>query len=339
VTDRARLPRCSASRLKLQEARVMSGKFENALWLFIPLALVMLVMAGAVLAAPVDTRSIDVGGVSRSFTVFKPSAIAHASGPLPAVIALHGGKGSPEQLERSLGLDEAAERGGFLAVYPEGIDHAWNDSRAAQLRGNRRAHPGDDVAFLDALVAKLVADGIANPKRIYLMGVSNGGFMTMTMACRGNSPFAAYAAIIASAPAEAAESCAWQSPLPILMINGTDDRLVRYDGKEGWFQLSGNLPPFELAQVLARHNGCGQSETRGLPDRDPSDGSTVSKTVWTACAPGSAVEFYKVEGGGHQPPVISDKRRGWLIGKFLGNRNHDIDSAEEIWAFFKRFAR
>lgn len=304
-----------------------------------PVCAAAFMMCLAVSAGAADMQSITVSGVERQYVLFIPRGVSARHAPAAVVMALHGGKGTAGQLQSYFELDTVAERESFIAVYPQGVDNAWNDGREPMLRGNKRAVPGDDVTFLKQLADKLVQDGIADRKRLYLTGVSNGGFMTMKMACLGDAPFTAYAPIIASVPLDFETACHWQQPLPLLMINGTADPLVRYDGGKGWFGLSGNFAPPALAQLIATHDECGTSTSMQLADRDANDTSTVEKTVWTACAAGSAVELYTVQGGGHQPPVISDRRSGWLAGKLLGVRNHDIDAAETVWAFFKKFSR
>jgi polyhydroxybutyrate depolymerase len=61
---------------------------------------------------------------------------------------------------------------------------------------------------------------------------------------------------------------------------------------------------------------------------------------WTTCADGVEIVSYRVEGGGHHAPSLapaSDAAREWEL-KF-GARNRDIDTAEEVWSFFRRFSR
>ncbi|MGP2420432.1 hypothetical protein, partial [Listeria monocytogenes] len=79
----------------------------------------------------------------------------------------------------------------------------------------------DDVGFLASLVARLLADGTATKGRVYLAGISNGGLMTFTMACKAEKLFAGFATIIAAMPTPLA-SCAI-APTSLLMINGTAD--------------------------------------------------------------------------------------------------------------------
>ncbi|WP_409192768.1 prolyl oligopeptidase family serine peptidase [Bradyrhizobium sp. RDM4] len=53
----------------------------------------------------------------------------------------------------------------------------------------------DDVAFIAKLVERLVANGTADPKRIYVAGTSNGGAMAMTLVRAPADLFAAGASV------------------------------------------------------------------------------------------------------------------------------------------------
>ncbi len=58
---------------------------------------------------------------------------------------------------------------------------------------------------------------------------------------------------------------------------------------------------------------------------------------WTNCREQSAVVLFRVNGGGHQSPSIGAGRQTPVGLQMLGLRNHDIDAAEETWAFFKHY--
>ena len=71
------------------------------------------------------------GGYERTYHIYIPSSY-NSSVKLPLVIALHGRGGNGESmilLTRG-GFNWLADRDGFIAVYPDGIDRGWNDSRA-----------------------------------------------------------------------------------------------------------------------------------------------------------------------------------------------------------------
>ncbi len=141
-------------------------------------------------AAPL---AFEHGGRSRSYLLVGPSG---ASAPRPVVIALHGGGGDGAKLRKHLDrrLDALASREGFLVVYPDGVGKHWNDGR----KGNDADSEADDIGFLEALAERLVKDGKADPRRLYLVGISNGGFMAHAAACASSGRWAAIGAVAAS---------------------------------------------------------------------------------------------------------------------------------------------
>jgi poly(3-hydroxybutyrate) depolymerase len=63
------------------------------------------------------------------------------------VLVFHGGGGSGAGTERFTRFSDLSDREGFLAAYPDGIGHSWNDgreiagSRAHRERKFFKAHP------------------------------------------------------------------------------------------------------------------------------------------------------------------------------------------------------
>ncbi|MFG1401690.1 CE1 family esterase [Xanthobacter sediminis] len=273
-----------------------------------------------------------MGDAKRSYILSNPAGVA---GPAPVVIALHGAGQTPESFRAYFGLDAAAAANNFVAVYPEGEGRVWNDSRPAAMRLKALLRPGDDVAFLVALVGKLVAEGVADPARIYLTGISNGGFMVERMACEAAELFAAYSVIMATTPVNSQEECHPARPVPIMFIHGTADTVITYSGF--WTPMGATFSAPDSAALFARLNGCGGVEKRALPDLDPADGTSVTERTWQGCRDGATVTLLSVEGGGHQSPARVETQPD-LATPFLGLRNRDIDAGEEVWRFMSAFS-
>ncbi|MGH1482305.1 MAG: alpha/beta hydrolase family esterase [Geminicoccales bacterium] len=96
--------------------------------------------------------------------------------PAPLVVALHGFLGNASTMQGKTGFDRLSKSHGFVVVYPNGKGRRWNDGRSTRNRT-------DDVDYLSSLIKKLITDGTADPGRIFLAGHSNGGGMSMRMAC------------------------------------------------------------------------------------------------------------------------------------------------------------
>lgn len=287
-----------------------------------------------------ELRSIVSGGVRREFRIFVPATARSGLRP-PVVMLLHGALGDSAQVERWTGLATVAEREGFVAVYPQGLDGAWNDGRPPELRFRAaRGATRDDARFLRDLASHLVAAGSAAPGRIFLAGISNGGYMAARMICEAAELFAGFAILIASAPRSYRRDCRPARAVPILLLSGTEDRLVPWEGyvPDGLSRDGevGILSATDHAAHWAERNGCtGSSEIR-LHDTDPADGSVILRRDWAGCAKGGAVTHYVVEGGGHQTPSLRTGVMDQVVAAFLGPRNRDAETAELVWEFFRR---
>ena len=80
-----------------------------------------------------------------------------------------------------------ADRHGFIAVYPDSRRGHWDDGRETVT------DPTDDVAFIGALLDALAAEYAVDARRIYAAGISNGGMMSMRLACELSGRLAAIA--------------------------------------------------------------------------------------------------------------------------------------------------
>jgi polyhydroxybutyrate depolymerase len=285
-------------------------------------------------AAAAETITID--GKPRSFTRQLPD-----KKPAPLVIVLHGNTQTGADMITRTAWPAVAQHEGFAVVFPDGLNHSWADLRPNNLRAGRvPPHGTDDVAFIAKLVEKFVADGSADPKRIYVTGISNGGAMTMTLVCKRADLFAAAATVVINLTDQSAGLCRPSRPVPMLMMNGTADPLVPYKGGRGTsrYAVDGFWSVEKTLGFWRKINGCEakDAEVTDLEDTDRNDRSTVTR-IDSKCPPGRDVVLYRVNDGGHRMPGNPDARFPRLANTFLGPQNRDIDGAETIWAFFKKF--
>jgi polyhydroxybutyrate depolymerase len=281
--------------------------------------------------------TIDINGIARSY-IWQPAVTKSA----PLVIVLHGNTQTGADMAKRTSWPKLARRDGFGVVFPDGLNRAWADLRPDNKRAGRAPPRGtDDVAFIVGLIEKFIADGSADPKRIYVTGLSNGGAMTMTMVCKRADLFAAAASVIINLTDESANACHPSRPVPMLMMNGTADPLIPFEGGRGSSRFA--VPGFwSTAQTLdfwRRANGCeaGDATVVDLEHRDFTDRTTVSR-IESHSPPGCDVVLYRINNGGHRlPGAVPDMRFPRIASAFLGRQNRDIDGAEIIWSFFKRF--
>ncbi|MSX92973.1 MAG: prolyl oligopeptidase family serine peptidase, partial [Actinobacteria bacterium] len=159
--------------------------------------------------APDTTPVVDTSPVvpdpTRPFDVFVPSSYTKGTA-MPLVVLLHGyGATGPIQ-EAYFGVQALAESEGFLYVHPTGTTNSlgkafWNATDACC--GYQTTV--DDVAYLTGILDSVSAQYDVDPKRIYFMGHSNGGFMSYRMACELSGRVAAIASLAGATFLDAAK--------------------------------------------------------------------------------------------------------------------------------------
>jgi len=237
----------------------------------------------------------------RPYDVFVPASYK-PSVPMPLVILLHGMGISGAQMESIFELQPVAEEQGFLYVHPDGTKNPdgepfWNATDACC---NKYDQPVDDSAYLEAIIEQVQATYNVDPKRIYLFGVSNGGFMSYRMACDHADKIAAIVSLAGATWLDAAR-CKPSHPVSVLEIHGTADEDVPFDGGQ---EYDGHPFPSAATTVAdwATYNGCG-------PDRAPTGlrldlgaalpGDETDVSRFDGCPAGGAVELWTVAGGTH----------------------------------------
>lgn len=252
-------------------------------------------------AAPSASADPTIG---RPYDVFVPASYDDSS-PMPLVILLHGYAATGAIQEAYFQLQPLAESRGFLYVHPDGLtdvrnNHFWNATDACcDLGGNGV----DDVAYLTAVIDKVEADYSVDPKRIYLVGHSNGGFMSYRMACERSDLVAAIASVAGATFADPA-TCKPSSPVSVLQVHGTSDGTISYTGGS----ILGHVYPSAQGSIStwAAYDGCGgtlepSGETLDLEATIDGEESTVS--AFSGCPAGVSVELWSVDGGSHIPRV------------------------------------
>jgi polyhydroxybutyrate depolymerase len=273
-------------------------------------------------------------GIERTAILHQPAATVGR--PVPLVLALHGLGGTGENFRSYARLDDAAEREGFVVVYPDAVANAWSYGRTInQPMPTAGGETVDDVGFIRRLIDELVGRRIADPARVFVTGSSRGGLMAYTLACALSDRIAAAAPLITSMTEYQREDCRPARPVPIMVVAGTNDRVQSFGG--------GQAPNGRLLSVPETMNfwrslhGCTQRDSRALPHRDPADPTRVTVVEWSACRSNASPRLYRIEGGGHQVPSFRPSGSPMSEERF-GPRNRDFETADEVWAFFKNYA-
>ena len=258
-------------------------------------------------------------GLNRSFILYVPEI--YSGDEVPLVINLHGYTSNAFEQMFYGDFRSIADTANFLVVHPMGTDDPsgnpyWN----AEFGGTV-----DDIGFLEALIDSLAVDYNINLERVYSTGMSNGGFMSYTLACNLSNRIAAIASVTGTMLNSQLNTCSPQHPMPVMEFHGTADAVVPYDGNIIWASTP------EVMEYWTGYNSCNTTPVvTALPDMDPEDGCTVELYEYNNGNNGSKVAHYKVIGGGHTWP-------GSIINTGNGNTNHDIDASAEIWDFFRQY--
>jgi polyhydroxybutyrate depolymerase len=256
---------------------------------------------------------------------------APATGPSPLVVFLHGTGGTAAWADGETGWSAIAAREGFAVALPEGMPihpgkppkfltnpQRWNDG---WTRPGDLLHTGaDDVAFLAAVVEDAVARGVADPRRVFVSGFSNGAAMAFR--------FAAERADLVAAAAPVAGYCPpldWKParPVPTLFVIGTADPLVPPAGgtvRLPWGNRRVVRPP--VGEGLARWATAMGCDPVPVTETDVDGVRTEAHPPW--------LRVVTVAGLGHHWPG----GKGQLDPRFGGPYSARIDATRMAWEFF-----
>lgn len=205
--------------------------------------------AGRPPASTQQEYTINIGGLTRTYQLYVPSAYQQAA---PLVFLFHGAGGNATQIVNLTGFQAIAEREGFILAAPQGWANTWN-AGSGQDQGPAEEYNIDDLGFVQAMLAKIKGDYSIDGSRVYLTGMSKGGMLTYHLACNMAADIAAIAVV---SGAMTAATCAPVSPVALLHIHGSSDDVVPLEGGVG-VQPGVVYPPAQQAIDLWRsNNGC-----------------------------------------------------------------------------------
>jgi len=289
--------------------------------LFAPVAGASCAAAVPVMAAA--TGAIEMVPVSGGAPVALHVPAGRREGPLPLVLFLHGSSGEGVSGLDATGLVETADQHGFLVAAPTGgialaKGFAWNVPGVPTVSGGMPDKSArDDVAYLNAVIADLVARKLADPARVYVTGLSGGGRMASWLACVEPERFAAVAPVVglrAGAPGKQnphrpdPASCRPSTPISILAFAGDHDTTNPMQG--------GGAPYWQYSMSVAEQrwaslNGCSAVDTHWLSP-------TVYEQRFSHCPRDIEMSARVTAGGQH---------------------NWKVADNDAMWAFFSRHSR
>jgi len=245
------------------------------------------------------------------------------------LFVFHGGGATGRGIPRLTHFNEIADRERFVVVYPDGFRRHWRDGRATVPERDGI----DDVGFVSALICKMISAYEIPVHRVYAAGISNGGFFSQRLAVEIAEQVRGIATVAATMPATLSNLESLRKSVPIMLIQGTEDPLVPYEGGDVRAGARGPiLSARDSAAKWAQLNGCSsQPEITHLPTKID-DATHIRVEKYGSCKDDAEVILYVVEGGGHTWPG------GWQYfpERIIGKTTVNMDASEEIMAFFKR---
>jgi polyhydroxybutyrate depolymerase len=206
----------------------------------------------------------------------------------PLILALHFASGTGAQMEEATRYTPEAERSGFAVAYPTASENNFWSISGDLDKLQRTLNAVERVACID-------------PRRVYVSGISNGGFMATVLACRMAGRIAA-AALFAPGVTGIGD-CAPSRPISVLEVHGTADPIVPY----------GDIP--SLVAAWAKRDGCANSSTS-------KQRGAVTIFRWPGCRGGAQVEHLRLTGGKHIELLPQLRAAG-------------VNPARTAWAFLR----
>lgn len=290
------------------------------------IAVISVLLLGTV---PAFAESLVHDGKNRTYSIDDQRTGTQAA---PALFILHGGGvGGGDQIR---GGQSATLPRGWVYIFPDALDKIWSDGRTSAQ--GAPLSPNDDVGFLAALAEKLIAAGVIDRNRVHFAGISNGGMMSIRMAC-DRADLVAGIGVVAAAM-QTPFQCRPSRPVKTLFIHGGDDRYVAFDG--GAVENGGGgrnrkdrgavLSIPQSVSFWRSHNRCsGDAPPSPVPDA-AADGTKSVVTYAQGCA--APVGLIQVEGGGHTWPGSNDGR---IQERLVGVTSRDFNATVALTSFFE----
>lgn len=277
---------------------------------------------------PGDYRfTLEHDGLERVYLVHVPAKYQPGQ-PAALLVSLHGGGGSMEYqaTDENYGQISKSDREGFIVVFPNGISPlesgllaTWN---AGTCCGPARDRNIDDVGFIRKMIDKLSQQLDIDRQRIFATGMSNGGLMSIRLACEMSETFRAVASV---AGTDNTTSCNPKVPVSVMFIHARNDDHVPFEGGRGNTKRQEAVTSFtsvpESVSRWVKRNGCSPTPKRVL------DKPGAYCERYAQCQGQAEVELCVTENGAHSWPGAAKWRSSEPPSKA-------IVANDVMWDFF-----
>ncbi len=280
-------------------------------------------------AATFRDRTFTNSAGARAYKLFVP---AHPQGkPLPLVVMLHGCTQSPDDFAAGTQMNVLAVEHEVVVAYPA-QSAAANSSRCWNwFNATEQVRDRGEPSIIAGITREIVGMGLADPRRVYIAGLSAGGAAAATMAALYPDLYAAvcvHSGLACGAARDmmsafgamkgggnpAAIRSSRAGPVPTIVFHGDRDATVALANGD---------------QVVAQARGAAEYRTSITEGRGP-HGLPYTRIVETDGQDRAMLEYWVLHGRGH----------AWSGGSAQGSFTdpEGVDASSEMLRFFRGHA-
>jgi len=115
----------------------------------------------------------------------------------------------------------------YIVAYPDSEQVEWNEGCNCNIAHRLGA---DDLQFTSDMIVDIQQRHTVTPGEVYAAGYSQGGLFVQNLACNLPQQFKAVAVVAAPMSVQLASSCVPPQPVSIMMVHGTADPVLPYNG-------------------------------------------------------------------------------------------------------------
>jgi polyhydroxybutyrate depolymerase len=214
--------------------------------------------------------------------------------------------------------------------YPRGGGYPGGGGQQDPNRdpNQERRTPADDVAFFSQMLNQLGTKFSVDSSRIYAVGLSEGGYMSMRVGCALGDRIAAIGAVGAAMPKTMI--CLPTRPVPAVMINGTSDPVVPHGGGTEHNLNLATLSAEDSAKAWAKIDRCEEKPEKSKISASAKGGMETKVDTYNGCQQNAQVMLYSVKGAGNTWPGGEQ----YEAEKAVGKTSQDLNANEVLWSFF-----
>ena len=174
-------------------------------------------------------------------------------GPHPAVVYLYGSLGNSAEKLAHDGFVQAFVERGYDVIVPAALDVRYRSGLGSGwfLRNERGAKKRDDTKFVEEVLNNAQVSHGIDRRRVMIVGMSRGGFLTWEIACHKPDLAQAYAPVAAGYLGKMPKRCA--RGVRLLHTHGRGDkiRVIKFKRRKDYMRRQGHRQWFTEVKITA----------------------------------------------------------------------------------------